>query len=114
MTDTILGLSETGFVALATVVLAGMFGVMVEVVRRDNRRTRHENHSQHAAGRDTLEKVAGKLDVVHGDVIAVRGDVAKIRETAAVHEDRIGRLEGPPKLSVVDWHEPYDDDGSVS
>jgi hypothetical protein len=102
----IIGLSEGAFIALAGVFVTGLFGVLVEFVRRDNKRTRQENHDQHAAGRETLEQVVGKLDVVHGDVIAVREDVAELREGVAVHEHRLNRIDKPV---TVDWHEPYDD-----
>jgi hypothetical protein len=114
-TRTILGLSETGFISLAGVVVAGLFGVLVEFVRRDNARTRQENHAQHNAGRETLEQVVGKLDVVHDDVRQVRDDVSKLRERHAVHDDRLDRLERPrPRPTVVDWNGPYDDEGDAA
>lgn len=74
-------------------VLSGCGLVSVEIIRRDNRKTRRENEDQHAVGSNKIDEAIGKLDLMHSDVLAVRGDIGEIATTVAVHEHRLNQIE---------------------
>lgn len=82
-----------GEIAVAVIGVIGL--VLVELVRRDNKRTRSENTTQHAEGRSAIEDVKTTLGLVHTDVRETRQRVDSIAETVAVHEHEITELQRP-------------------
>lgn len=78
-------------IAVAAMPVLG--GISVAIIAKDNARTRAENVQQHTQGRATLEELVGKVDVVHGDVIAIRDDFVEFKGDHEVTKHRVGQLE---------------------
>ena len=86
--------------AVAVAVIGGLFGLLGELVRRDNRRTREQNTEQHAEGRAAVEQVLQEVRTISARQIIVGEQVAVIdskvdglAETVAVHTFRLDQAD---------------------
>lgn len=84
--------------AIAVAFIGGLFGLLGELVRRDNKRTRAQNTEQHAEGRAAVEQVLHEVRVISARQIIVAEQVAEIdskvdaiSQQVAVHEFRLDR-----------------------